>query len=75
MKWEIRVPEILFMTKEIDILELNRLENGPTHKGEKPVNLRDKQFLPHFFCEWIGYMLHEVQWNWPLSTGFDFDQW
>ena len=77
MKWEVCVPEILIVTKEKDILVLNHLENAQRTGGvnETSSNLRDKPFLLHFFCEWMGYVLHGVQGNWSLSTDFDFDRW
>ena len=47
----------------------------PRKWPDTPINLRDKQFLLHFFYEWMGYVLRGVQWNWSLSTDFDFDRW
>lgn len=74
MKWEIRVPEILFMTRD-RYIKLKSPRKCPARKGGTPVNLRDKQFLLHFFYEWMGYVLHGVQWNWPPSMDSDFDRW
>ena len=68
MKWKICIPKVLSTTKEIIVIP-------PRKWPDTPINLRDKQFLLHFFYEWMGYVLRGVQWNWSLSTGFDFDRW